>query len=265
MDSNWPDGKQCAVCFTFDLDAEWVFMGNDPTISDKPRIRSQGEYVWNSNILPRILDVLDENDIPATFFVVAVNAVNHPDVVGDIVDRGYEVGTHGWKHEANDHLPFDEEKKLRQKMIEAIEQATGERPLGNRVAGGEIGPNTHEILKELGYLYDSSLRGSDLPYRLNNGLIIIPSYYEMDDFHLFADYPMAGYKARMLSPQTGYEIWTNAFDGYYKYGLCWTSMFHPQIIGKPGNIMLLERLIKYMKKFPNVWYANARMIADYWT
>jgi hypothetical protein len=42
-------------------------------------------------------------------------------------------------------------------------------------------------------------------------------------------------------------------------------MFHPQIIGKPGNIMLLERLIKYMKKFPNVWYANARMIADYWT
>ena len=264
MDSVWPKGNQCAVCFTFDLDAEWVFMGNDPSIDKKPRIKSQGEYVWNSKILPRILDLLDEHSIPATFFVVAMNAVNHPDVVGDIVDRGHEVATHGLKHEAIDHLPYDEEKKIRLKMIKAIEDATGVRPVGNRVAGGEIGPNTHKILKELGFIYDSSLRGSDMPYRLENGLVIIPSYYEMDDFHLFADYPMAGYKARMMSPQTGYELWSTAFDGYYKYGLCWTSMFHPQIIGKPGNMMLLERLINYMKKFPNVWYANARTIAQNW-
>jgi hypothetical protein len=41
-------------------------------------------------------------------------------------------------------------------------------------------------------------------------------------------------------------------------------MFHPQIIGKPGYIMLLERLITYMKKFPDVWFANSRMIADHW-
>ena len=69
----------------------------------------------------------------------------------------------------------------------------------------------------------------------------------------------------MLSPQTGFEIWSTAFDGYYKYGLCWTSMFHPQIIGKPGNIMLMERLLGHMKKFPDIWYADARTIAEYWT
>jgi peptidoglycan/xylan/chitin deacetylase (PgdA/CDA1 family) len=229
-----------------------------------PRIRSLGEYVWNSKIVPRILDVLDAHNIPATFFVVAINAVNHPDVVGEITDRGYEVATHGWKHEATDHLSYEDEKTLRLKMIKAIKEATGIKPVGNRVAGGEIGANTHDILKELGYLYDSSLRGSDMPYKLDNGLIIVPSYYEMDDFHLFADYPFTGYKARMLSPETGYEIWSTAFDGFYRFGLCWTSMFHPQIIGKPGNIMLLERLIGYMKKFPNVWYADARTIAEYW-
>ena len=263
MTSVWPDGNRCAVCFTFDLDAEWVFMGNDPSIADKPRIKSQGEYVWNSKIIPRLLDVLDTQGIPATFFVVAMNAVNHPDVVGEIVDRGYEVATHGWKHEAIDHLSYEDEKALRLRMIKALEDATGYRPVGNRVAGGEIGANTHDILKELGYLYDSSFRGSDMPYKLENGLVIVPSYYEMDDFHLFADYPKTGYKARMMSPQTGYEIWNTAFDGYYRYGLCWTGMFHPQIIGKPGNIMLLERLIGYMKKFPDVWYANARMIAEH--
>ena len=190
MKQVWPDGNQCAACFTFDLDAEWVFMGNDPSIAEKPRIRSQGEYVWNSDIIPRLLDVLDTHDLKATFFVVAMNAVNHPDVVGEIVDRGHEVATHGWKHEAVDHLPYEEEKQLRLKMVKAIENATGVRPVGNRVAGGEIGPNTHDILKELGFLYDSSMRGCDMPYKLENGLVIVPSYYEMDDFHLFADYPL---------------------------------------------------------------------------
>ena len=264
MESVWPDGNRCAVCFTFDLDAEWVFMGNDPSVAYKPRIKSQGEYVWNSKIIPRILDVLDDHNIQATFFVVAMNAVNHPDVVGEIVDRGHEVATHGWKHEAITDLSYDEEKELRLRMVKALEDAAGYRPVGNRVAGGEIGPNTFNILKELGFIYDSSLRGSDLPYKLDNGLVVIPSYYEMDDFHLFADYPMAGYKARMMSPETGYEIWSTAFNGYLRYGLCWTSMFHPQIIGKPGNIMLLERLINYMGASPDVWYANARKIAEYW-
>jgi peptidoglycan/xylan/chitin deacetylase (PgdA/CDA1 family) len=264
MESVWPNGNRCAACFTFDLDAEWVFMGNDHSVADKPRIKSQGEYVWNSNIILRILDKLDEFHIKSTFFVVAQNATNHPEVVREIADRGHEVATHGWKHEKVDHLPYDEEKVLRVKMIKALEDVTGVRPVGNRVAGGEIGPNTHDILKELGFLYDSSMRGSDMPYKLDNGLVIVPSYYEMDDFHLFADYPMGGYKARMMSPETGYEIWTNAFKGYYGYGLCWTSMFHPQIIGKPGNMVLLDKLLRFMKKPKGVWFANAKEIAEHW-
>jgi len=29
VESAWPSGVRCSVCLTFDLDAEWVFMGND--------------------------------------------------------------------------------------------------------------------------------------------------------------------------------------------------------------------------------------------
>lgn len=249
---------------TFDLDAEYVFMGNDPSVGDKPRMLSQGEYVWNADVIPRILDLLDNHAIKSTFFVVGMNTVNHPDVVSQIVEGGHEVATHGWEHEKISHLDRGEEASRLLECVDAIEDATGVRPVGNRTAGGELSPNTLDVLRENGFIYDSSLRGSDLPYRLENGLISVPSYYEMDDFHLFADYPVPPYKARMMSPETGYQIWTISFDGFYKYGLCWTTMFHPQIIGKPGNLMLLERTLNYIQKHPKVWYATAKEIAEYW-
>lgn len=250
---------------TFDLDAEWVFMGNDPEVARMPRRLSQGEYVWMAGVIPRILDLLDAHGVRATFFVVGMNAVNHPDTVREIYSRGHELAVHGWKHEKVSDLSKEEERERIRRTRDAVEGASGFRPVGNRTAGGELSPNTLDILAEEGFLYDSSLRGSDMPYRLQNGLVVVPSYYEMDDFHLFADYPgIAPYHARMMSPETGYEIWTSAFDGYYRYGLCYTTMFHPQIIGKPGNLMLLERLLTYIERFPDVWFANAKDIALYW-
>jgi len=272
MEKIWPKGKQCCICITFDLDAEWVFMGNRPETAKMPRRLSLGQYVWRGGVIPRILDVVDAYSIKATFFVVGMNALNHPDVIETIHSRGHEIACHGWMHENIADVPKEEERKRLLLTVDSIEKATGAKPVGNRTAGGDLSPNTLDLLWENGFIYDSSLRGSDLPYRLKqpnsdkaDGLVIIPSYYDMDDFHLFADYPgIPGYHARILSPQTGYEIWSNAFDGYYKFGLCYTTMFHPQIIGKPGNIMLLDRLLSYMLKFPNVWFATAKEIAEYW-
>lgn len=265
--NTWPNDNQCCVCLTFDLDAEWVFMGNHPETADMPRRLSLGAYVWKAKILPRILSLLNKHKVKATFFIVGINAENHPDTIEEIYSKGHELACHGWKHEKISHLSKEEEEKRLLKTAEAINQASGFKPIGNRTAGGELSPNTHDILMKNGFIYDSSLRNCDIPYiiqRSGNRLVIVPSYYEMDDFHLFADYPGTVYHARMMSPQTGYEIWTNAFDGYYKYGLCYTTMFHPQIIGKPGNMMLLEKLLDYIKKHSDVWFATAEEIARFW-
>jgi len=260
----WPNGNRCAVCLTFDCDAEYVFMGNRPEIAEMPRMKSLGEYEWNAPVYPRLLDLLDRHRVKATFFVPGINAINHPEVFNEIMKRGHELACHGWKHEDTVKLPKDEEARRILATRDAIRDASGFNPVGNRVAGGEVGPNTHDILAENGFLYDSSMRGSDLPYWLKNGLAIVPSYYDMDDFHLFADYPGTSYNTRIQSPETGYQIWTNAFDGYYHYGLCYTTMFHPQIIGKPGGLMLLDRLLNYIERFPAAWYATAQEIASHW-
>ncbi len=212
-----------------------------------------------------MLDLLDGHDVKTTFFVVGMNAKNHPDVIEEIHSRGHEIATHGWKHEDIVGVGREEEEKRLLMCVDAIERTTGVKPVGNRTAGGEVSPFTHGILKENGFIYDSSMRGSDLPYRLDNGLIIVPSYYEMDDFHLFADYPgVAPYHARMMSPEAGWEIWTTAFEGYHRYGLCYSTMFHPQVIGKPGNLLLLDRLLSHIEGFPGVWFATAEEVARHW-
>ena len=96
MNSFWPNGKKCAVCFTFDLDAEYVFMGTNPDVKNIPRVLTQGDYVCRSSIVQRILELLDEHKIKSTWYVVAMNAINHPDEVAEIVKRGHEIATHGW-------------------------------------------------------------------------------------------------------------------------------------------------------------------------
>ena len=93
MDSIWPDGKRCAASFTFDLDAEYVFLGTNPDVANMPRVLTQGDYVWRSSLIERILDMLDEYNVRSTWYVVAMNAVNHPEEVKEIVDRGREKST----------------------------------------------------------------------------------------------------------------------------------------------------------------------------
>lgn len=47
---------------------------------------------------PRILDILDEAKVKATFFLIGKKAEQYPDIVGQIVARGHEIGEHGYLH-----------------------------------------------------------------------------------------------------------------------------------------------------------------------
>lgn len=47
---------------------------------------------------PRILEILDEFGITATFFVVGQNVENYPDAFKAILDSGCEIGNHTYSH-----------------------------------------------------------------------------------------------------------------------------------------------------------------------
>ena len=93
----WPEGARCAASFTFDFDAEEVWIAEDPANADRPGVLSQGTYGAKVGV-PEILKLLERLGVTASFFVPGRVAERHPERVADIVAAGHELAHHGYTH-----------------------------------------------------------------------------------------------------------------------------------------------------------------------
>src|SRR2546430_10624451 len=75
---------------TFDFDAESGWLSRDPSHKDRPGVISQGRYGPNVGV-PRLLDLLRVEQVPATFFIPGWVAEQYPDKAKMIRDAGYEI------------------------------------------------------------------------------------------------------------------------------------------------------------------------------
>src|SRR5262245_46949920 len=91
----WPGGAEVAVSFTFDVDAEGRFAGRAPEYDRRLTSLSEARF-GIARGLPRILELLAEHGIAATFYVPGWTADRHPAAIGAIVAAGHEVGHHGY-------------------------------------------------------------------------------------------------------------------------------------------------------------------------
>jgi polysaccharide deacetylase family protein (PEP-CTERM system associated) len=108
----------------------------------------------------RLLDVLDEAGVRATFFVLGNVAEAYPELVREIGRRGHEVGSHTYSHE----LIFRTEpagfRADVERSLALLEDLTEQPVLGFRAPEFSVGDLRHwcfEILAELGFRYDSSV------------------------------------------------------------------------------------------------------------
>ncbi len=89
----WPNGAKAAVAITFDVDNEF------PMTAALPAQVGGGSYGW-FQALPRIHRFLDEEEVPASFYIPVGSALIAPQMVPDILKSGRnEIGLHGWTHE----------------------------------------------------------------------------------------------------------------------------------------------------------------------
>ncbi len=108
----------------------------------------------------RLLDLLDEANIKATFFILGWVAEHFPGLVRQIVERGHEPACHSYWHRLVYRLTPEQFQRDTLRAKDAIEQAAGARVYGYRAPSFSITPRSTwalDLLRELGFLYDSSI------------------------------------------------------------------------------------------------------------
>ncbi len=262
--SVWPDGAKVAVALSFDFDAETNAL-RDGQYS--PGVLSQGEYPARVAI-PRILALLDEYRIPASFFVPAVTDLIHPPEIKSIAASGrHEVGLHGWIHERNSLLTEAEERELMRKSFDTLKQTTGKAPVGIRTPSWDFSAATLKLIRELGLLYDSSLMADDRPYEIlengkPTGVVELPVEWLLDDYPYFGFDRYSSVRPH-IPPSEVFEIWAAEFDKAYEEGTLFVLTMHPKYIGHRSRIMMLEKLIQHILARGNAWFATHESIARY--
>lgn len=266
MSGIWPGDTRCVVMLGFDVDGVSSALNSNPDTARLPSFMSMREY-GPSVATPRILDLLDAHDIRASFYVPGYVAETHEELVADIADRGHEVGHHGYMHEPPATLSTSEELDVLDRGTAIIQRITGHRPLGYRSPSWELSENSIQFLIERGFVYDSSLMGDDAPYTITEGdsqIVEIPVHWEWDDHPYFNFAPALGSRNPMASPEHVYQVWRAGFEGAYHYGRSFVLTMHPHIIGRPGRLRMLERLIVHMKTMPEVVFQRAIDVASAW-
>ena len=255
----WPNKSKVAVCLSFDTDTEAPLLRDGTT---SPTSLSAADYGAQSG-MPRILAMLDKHQIPATFFMTAVDAMLHPEMLAAIQKSGrHEIGVHGWIHELTTRLPEGEEERLLDQSIAYLTKATGKRPVGYRAPSWAFSGATLDLLVKKGFLYDSSLQALDEPYEVmsrgkNTGLIELAIDWTLTET------PFLGQNGRLASPELLYGLYRDEFDGAYNEGTMFVLTLHPYLSGHRAPMKHLEQFVAYMKSKPGVWFATGAQIAQY--
>ena len=107
--------------------------------------------------------------------------------------------------------------------------------------------------------------GDDRPYEIvaegkPTGIVELPVEWILDDF-ASCSYDRPNYAYFRMSDSAVYDVYKAEFDKAYEEGTMFLLTMHPQITGHRSRIVVLERLVAYMKSRPGVWFATHEQIA----
>lgn len=264
-DFEWPSNYKATVCFTWDVDGESAqyFRNPDQAKNQTSELvqRSYGPEVgiW------KILDLLDKYSLKATFYVPGYTANLHPETTNAIVERRHAIGIHGYMHETMDNLTEEQEREMFRLSIQSLRKYTNFTPRIFRSPSFELNRRTPGLLLENGIVSDSSLMGDDFPYVIDvpaGNLIELPVQWILDDFE-FWGHTKSNRQKSIIDPTTTLNTWIKEFEGIYKSGGIFVLTMHPFVSGRWTYIDVIERLIRYILGFPEVWVASVEQVTNY--
>lgn len=281
--------KEIRVAFGVDVDAVAGWLGSYGG-EDSPCDISRGMFAGEVGV-PRLLKLFERADLRTTWFIPGHSVETFPDQTRMVVDAGHEVGVHGYSHENPIAMTREQESAVLDRSIELIEKVSGTRPTGYVAPWWEFSPITNELLLERGIKYDHSLMHNDFtPYYVRvgdswtkidysgraedwmkplvrgeeTGLVEIPANWYLDDLPPMMFIKASANSHGFVSPRALEEMWRDQFDWVYReldYA-AFTFTLHPDVSGRPQNLLMIERLIEHINAHEGVRWSTFNEIAD---
>jgi peptidoglycan/xylan/chitin deacetylase (PgdA/CDA1 family) len=265
------------VALTFDHDS----LSDGIRRGDSPVKLSHAEFGHRVGV-PRILELLAREGIPASWFVPGATLDLYPEDAEAILAGGHELASHGWYHEDFAELSPDEQRGILDRSVAAVRRITGAAPRGFRAPYWALGSETLGLVEDAGYDYDSSLQADDYRvYRVRRGdrhsmtegstfgpegrLLEVPGYWAMDDWPYFE--PGDAGRDGLSAPSRVLEIWTAELRYAYAHapGGLVTITMHPECIGRGHRMAMLEQLIAEAKSLEGVAFDRLDRYLDRWS
>ena len=212
----------------------------------------------------RVMDVLAANEALATVSACGRAVERLPALARDAIARGHEIAAHGWRWESHAGMSEDVERERIARTVAAIVNASGVRPVGWHTRSAASINTRRLLLEEGGFLYDSDAYNDDLPYTLRSGErrhVVVPYSFDTNDMQFHNTNRFRG-----AADFVDYVL--EAFDCLYREGASAPKMMsvglHLRIIGRPGRIGALERILSEMRARKRVWIARRDAIARHW-
>jgi len=263
------------ICLSFDFDALSVWFSYPTTT---PGMLARGEYGARVGV-PRVLDLLAQYAIPATFFIPGHTIESFPHAVAAIQEAGHEIAHHSYAHIDPVQQTPDEERRDMERALHTL-AAIGVTPQGYRSPSAEISAVTLPLLEEYGFRYDSSLMADDFrPYHPRIGdqvsqqtplvpgrearLWELPFCFELDDWVHF-QFNFNPYRNGTSAPSKVLEIWSAEVNWMHQHvdGGVLTVAMHPQVIGRAHRIAMLAQFIEQCISLGDVAFARMGDVAQ---
>lgn len=129
-----------------DLPPNPIFRGNP----HKPMVALLINIAWGEEYLPKILKILNKEQVHATFFLDGSWVKKHPDLAMMISEEGHEIGNHAYTHP--DLAKSSREKTIQEleKTNEVIEATLDIKPKWFAPPSGSFNEQTVEVAHSLG-------------------------------------------------------------------------------------------------------------------
>jgi peptidoglycan/xylan/chitin deacetylase (PgdA/CDA1 family) len=258
----WRGGAAAVATLTFDVDAETPVLAHSGGYGRHLTTMSHQAYGPDVGV-PRILALLDDLAVPATFFVPGWVAEQRPHLAASIVDRGHEVAHHSYSHRSATDLTPDEQRADFERALEVFAGQDIEI-VGHRAALWQTTTTTMELLAEHAMAYDSSMMADDRPYRLAIGdaaVVELPVHWSLDDWEQYAFLPEPHLGAVIEAPSKVLDLWWSELDAMREHGCLFNLCLHPFLSGRPGRLAVVRRLVELARERGDVEFARCRDVA----